>query len=1029
MNADRTRALPTDPEPSPAIGRGPLDDYHLGKEIGRGGTGIVYHAVRRSDRQEVAIKVLRPECQASDIVALRHYLESRYLRRISHPHIVTVHDAFIDLRTAAIVMEFIDGRSVRSFLARHSMAHPQAYRLLEQVASGLAAIHAHGLVHCDIKPENILVTTRAGDLHAVITDFGIAHNRYGPNFARGGEETASETGNVVGTKEYLAPELWSGATPTGAADCYALGVMAYEMLTGNRPFDGRNINDVRMAHHSSTAARPPELSVGAWEVLQACLAKSPDQRPDAAGLAMCFAELSLDATARPYKTEAMSPAKHLKSAIDNRSSIDSLAGASQRPETGDPAAATLGTHPERPSAPSDSLIKAADTLAEHVRRQWLNDAAARHLDIPAPIPVHWRWSTRSVTGPAEVALGNSPARDRFCTLPGTTAPTTATMRQGGLADLFTMYAALGSGRVVILGAPGSGKTGAAILTLLHALEHRRRLDDGRRAAVPVPVLLTSYGWDPRSQTLNDWFTHRMADTYPFLRSDLYGRDVAEKMVEDGRVALFLDGFDEMAPELQPVALQTIGRHARTFRLIILTRSDEFVTAVGSGHLHGAAALELCPVRPHDAAEYLRRCQVSPLPQQWRQLTDHLREQPHSILAEALDSPLNLTLLRDAFPNPADLDQLLDPDRIRCREDVENLLLDRILSVAYRPEAAVRNDSYSVGPAHRALGYLATQMSLSGTRDLAWWRMHRWCSPVPRVLAAGVLGVLIMSIVGGFAFGPAGQYTVNGATGTVFGVIYGASMGLVFGLLAGLVSEFRASRRAHFNLAFGSLVGLALTLAVGNQTHYVLGIPAGIVIGGMAGRAAARVRITVGQSRWTTLLSSFDRMVGLAAGLFVGMAYGFTNGLVNGAAAGLISFFTFGLMVGVARPVARTEVPTDPESSWRRDLRRGLSFGLSCALPLGLALGTANGMAHGPVAGFIAGIGFGLTIGIGGFVGISDCWRTSLMFLLLRRRGLFPVRGMSFLKDVQNRGILRPVGPLYQFRHARLQDRLADTHRT
>lgn len=1042
-NDQRTAGPPTEPAPVTGFGSAMLpgydgyDGYDIGPVIGRGGTGVVHRAVRRSDGRQVAIKLLRHACRDDDVLTLRHVLEGRYLERVKHPHVVAVHAAIPGPHEPAIVMEYVEGRSLRALLrpgfgavngagrgpgrgagwsAGRSagqggadgpvLSFADACLILGQVASGLAAVHEQGLVHRDIKPDNVLVTVRDGRPHALIADFGIAYHRDGPRLTRAG------TGGLVGTPEYLAPELRAGDVPTGAADCFALGVMAYELFAGERPFD-------RAGRRSGPPPRPRGLPDGAWEVVLACLSVRPEDRPDAALLAEWFAELSESPTARPTARSRFGWTDGLPGRR--------AAGADVTEATTDPGA----------TGPADPLAAAADALAEHLRRQWEQDAAARGLTGVGPIPVRWRWSRRPVTGPVEAVLSGA-ERGPFEPLPGTFRPTGETIREGGVEDLFGVYGGLGSGRVVVLGAPGSGKSAAAILTVLDALQRRRRLDGPRRAEVPVPVLLTVYGWDPRARTLADWFAERLAAAYPFLRSGRYGGDTAAALVREGRVALFLDGFDEMAEPLRREALRAVDRQRLPFRLVLLTRADEFARVAAAGHLRDAAALELEPVGTEDAAGYLTRTMVSPLPEPWRRLIDRLRREPDSVLARALDSPLNLTLLRDGFTAPGDLEALLEPGRFTTRADVEELLLDRLLPEAYRDEPGVPS-TYRLAEARAALGYLAARMREHGARDLVWWHLHCWFSPVPRVFANGAMGAILMALAGALVFGPAGRYALQTPAGTWtgawFGVVFGACLGLVIGMLAGLAGEFRGFRpslrgsrptgRPRVNLPVGLLAGLAVAVAIGQHGHYAFGVPAGLVIGVWAARSSVRVLVLADPRPWASI--PFDGPIGMVSGLLIGAAYAVDHGAPAGLAAAAVAGLCFGVMVGVARPITNVDVPTDPAASWRRDRWRGVSMAVAYALPLGLELGIEHASGHGVLAGAVAGAGFGLPIAIAGMMAMCDCWRAWLAFVQMHLHGGFPVNGMRFLADAHARGILRTVGPLYQFRHARLQDRLAAEH--
>ncbi|MBV8992263.1 MAG: hypothetical protein JO287_00845, partial [Pseudonocardiales bacterium] len=320
--------------------------------------------------------------------------------------------------------------------------------------------------------------------------------------------------------------------------------------------------------------------------------------------------------------------------------------------------------------PSYSLARAADMLAEQVRMQWANAAAERRLMQPAPIPVRWRWSDRPVTGPLVDAVGDGTGWRRFAPLPGLPAMTATTLGHGGLKDLLGVYGGLDSGRVVILGDAGAGKTGAAIRLLLDALAHRGARTDTERPRVPVPVMFTLHGWDPVNQPLMQWLASRLSSDYPLLKAREFGPDAAARLVSGGFLSVILDGFDEMPKNLLPMALRALDEQA-TFRLVVLTRSPEMVTAAAKGHLSGAAALELQPVAGQDAADYLARCQIQPLPPPWQHMIDYVRDHPGSPVAQALDTPLMLTLVRDTYRPEDHVDEILDTSQFCDRQAVED----------------------------------------------------------------------------------------------------------------------------------------------------------------------------------------------------------------------------------------------------------------------------------------------------------------------------------------------------------------------
>ncbi|MET9293390.1 hypothetical protein [Streptomyces sp. NPDC003077] len=697
----------------------------------------------------------------------------------------------------------------------------------------------------------------------------------------------------------------------------------------------------------------------------------------------------------------------------------------------------------RDRQPDALVTAAADALAQAVWQQWDEEARKRRLYVPEAIPVRWSWSRHPVTGHESVALGNPEAPAPFNALPGVPAAESATVREGGLGDLFLVYGGLRSGRIVVLGAPGSGKSDAAVRTVLDALRHRRELDDERRARVPVPVLLTVTRWDHERRSLFGWLADRLAADYRFLRSADHGRDAAERLVATGRIALFLDGFDELAPALRRIALEEIDRHAPC-RVMLFCRTEDYLDTVRAGHLHGAAALELSAVSRADAAAYLERLRPASPSRPWDRLIEHLNDEPDSVLSRSLDSPLTLTLVRDGVRDSATVDDLLTPGRCTTRDDVVAYLLDRFVDVAYRPRPGPAGSPYAPEDARRWLGYLAAEMARRDLGGLDWRRLHWWASPFPRVAVIAAVGMFVSAGVGAVVFGP-GRYKAMHHTGAEFGAVYMAGLGLLFGFLVGAVSELRDPRslrlrrlrarcgagRQQVNPAVGLLVGLAVTFTIGNQTHYSYGVAAGLLVGTAAVLDGGRGHPDTGRwgrSRWRALRSRVALTTGCLAGVPVGVAYGVTKSLTYGLVAGAVGTLAIALIVGAGRSAAHADTLTDPGTSWSQDLRHAAVFGLVTGLCLGAAYGFGNGRAAGWVAGLTTALGDGILIGLAGTAALSAHWRTTLLFLQLRRRDLFPALGMRFLKDAYERDLLRAEGPRYQFRHALLRDQLAGRRR-
>jgi Protein kinase domain/Bacterial Ig-like domain (group 2) len=259
--------------PGDAVALG--SNYVLLEPLGRGGMGRVWRGATRRDGEQVAVKLLNPELATDPEVVSRFLQERGILVGLQHPHLVRVRDLVAEGGTLAIVMDLVDGDLRRHLLGSAPLAPAFAAGLMAQVLTGLAAVHAAGIVHRDLKPENILLDRSQGDPpRARLSDFGIARLTTGPGLTR--------TTGLIGTPEYIAPEMAEQREVGPAADVYAAGIVLYELLTGRTPFAGGTAMAILRRHADETPARPDGLSDGLWELLSEMLAKQPGRRPAAA---------------------------------------------------------------------------------------------------------------------------------------------------------------------------------------------------------------------------------------------------------------------------------------------------------------------------------------------------------------------------------------------------------------------------------------------------------------------------------------------------------------------------------------------------------------------------------------------------------------------------------------------------------------------------------------------------------------------------------------------------------------------------
>ncbi len=240
-------------------------------ELGRGGMAVVYGAMDPSLERRVAVKMLLPQYAYEEDVARRFLREGRTMASLEHPHVVSVYGVRGDAWSSAIVMQFVEGRTLEAALARAGLIPLDlGMRLLAQIASALQHAHEMGVVHRDVKPANVLIDRR---VNALVSDFGIARRDDGTS--------TTMTGMVLGTSHYMSPEQRAGERVMPAADQYALGVMAFEVLTGRAPFVGR-IDEVIRGHMTepppSLRGIRPEIPERVEQLVLRMLAKDPELR-------------------------------------------------------------------------------------------------------------------------------------------------------------------------------------------------------------------------------------------------------------------------------------------------------------------------------------------------------------------------------------------------------------------------------------------------------------------------------------------------------------------------------------------------------------------------------------------------------------------------------------------------------------------------------------------------------------------------------------------------------------------------------
>jgi len=303
--------------------------YEPGELIGEGGAARVYHARDMVLDRVVAVKLLREEYGADEEFIARFYREARAVASLSNPHIVDIYDYGAHEKTYFIAMQYIEGTDLKSILRKEGRLDPaRVVALSDDILRGLGAAHERGIVHRDVKPQNLLV--RASDGHVKLTDFGVARTL--------GTTQNTAAGTTVGTAHYMAPEQASGDVLSPASDLYAVGVVLFEALTGKLPYDGTSALQIALQHMRnpvpSITTIAPEVPPALARVVERALAKDPAARyPNAEAMRLALHE-ALDNATPPLangalrsnavntsRTQASPPLAAANSAAANRGPI------------------------------------------------------------------------------------------------------------------------------------------------------------------------------------------------------------------------------------------------------------------------------------------------------------------------------------------------------------------------------------------------------------------------------------------------------------------------------------------------------------------------------------------------------------------------------------------------------------------------------------------------------------------------------------------------------------------------------------
>ncbi|WP_395107465.1 NACHT domain-containing protein [Actinomadura sp. SCN-SB] len=676
---------------------------------------------------------------------------------------------------------------------------------------------------------------------------------------------------------------------------------------------------------------------------------------------------------------------------------------------------------------SDRQAQAEETLARAVRRRWDDEAAARALDQPVPMPVQWKLHELSTAD--HVPEG----------FPGTSDP---------MEDFARFFRYLDRRRLVVLGGAGAGKTTLAV-QLLRALLRQARRENGARDS--VPVLLQVSDWRPGAAgSFLDWLVKNIDQEYPFLARE-YGPGIVRLLVEDNRILPILDGLDEL-PAAKDLIQALRNSLTEDSQFILTCRTEPFREAAGAGERpSGMVVIEPEPLAAAAIADYLRRClslmsSTETQDARWEAILVGLESpEPPSgslaILGSVVSTPLGLWLLRATYvSSDGDPRELLDsqrfPDEAALRRHLFDQLIPAVARTAQRPsdEPAPRRPRRDYEPdrlrerlrvvaslmeSMPSAAYYSVRRDSDGapTRDFRWWYLAaavvpRWLLPLVHVGLGAVIGATTGALAGVFATEETAQGLGDNAPAPVTAAIGFAFLGsLVGGWQAR--SAWDAARRTPV-LTVIPFRWSALRLA--GQHSRLLRIFAAIF--------AALLGIILAIRILTVIVGKVWEEIAPPAPEWFSSSSGKSQLLPVLIVAGLALLLTLAFIED-----DRQHEVAGPVSTLRAEFAGVLLKLAAGGFVAGLFLlfRAISEPGYGRVG--LDGAVFAFVLLCIGLLAGSRVWLGYLTaVVVLAVRDGFPLRLIAFMDDAHRMGLLRTFGPAYQFRHADLQDHLAMPYR-
>lgn len=968
-----------------------LGQYQIIEEIGQGGMATVYKAYQPALDRYVALKIL-PPVQAQQLEMMeRFHHEARAIANLNHPNILPVYDFGQTDQCTFMVMRYIEGGRTLKTLMAAPLSLAQVTNLIGQIADALEHAHRQGVIHRDVKPGNVLMDNN----WALLSDFGLAKIANNPL-------RLTRSGAGMGTPAYMSPEQGQGEGVDHRTDIYALGIILFEMLTGEIPHYADTPFAIIIKRALEPLPLPRSLNPQIPEPIEQVILKALEVDPAAR-----FESAARLAEALRQAAEAIG--------IERRKRLSS------KPITLPvPSSAPLPTEPTTPLGQQMAgLFTGQQERQAHRNRQamlklvndfWVKGVLENSLHGAVLIELGMEERAAAVERPWEVIL-------QAVNRPALSIPPGTSMR-----DVFTT---LGEA-LLILGEPGSGKT-----TMLLELARETIAQAEADPSQPIPVVFNLSSWPPRLKgsasppRLDEWLADELTTKYTIPKR------IAQEWVQEDALLLLLDGLDEVAPERREACVRAINafRQEHLAPVAICSRIADYEALMRLIQLKLQSAVVLQPLTPRQIDAYLAG--IGPEMAAIRQTL-----QSDVILQELARSPLLLSIMTLAYRGQS-VEGLLSLKTVEARR---RHLFDTYVQQMFKRRGA--QPAYTPAQTLRWLGWLARQMSqqaqtvfLIEQLQPAWllsWDERRFYTLFSRSLAG---------LIGGLSFGIVLQLSLITVRWMSYSVSLAGLAGLLGGFAIGLIDTARfgwsyqpkrKSRAWPYRLIVINVLGVGLIVGA---VVYPLGgifggVAAGLVAGlifGLRGRWQGLTHDiqTVEALNWSWFKAMRGASLGILLGLIESIIVSFLEGALLGLISGVIITITFGSLGAIVEGLRYniTETKTWPNQGIRLSIRNALLMGV---------VGTLIGF---PIFWLIRGFGpeawkalvkslFSFGVMAGAWYGGIDVLQHYTLRFLIWWRGYQPWSISHFLDYATERIFLRKVGGGYIFIHRLLLEYFA-----